>query len=160
MTSIKLERRYRHPIKRVWRALTDRAAIGEWGMKTDDFEPRVGAKFVLRGEPNRYWRGFVECEVVECIPEKVLAYTWRGNEKEPLTLVRFLLEADGDGTKLSFEHSGFRGIGGFMLARFVMGPGWKKMFNDRIFRVLEAPAPAEASAKAAPNPVPGGVHHP
>jgi uncharacterized protein YndB with AHSA1/START domain len=150
MTSIKLERRYRHSTKRVWRALTDRAAISEWGMKTDDFEPKVGAKFILRGEPNRAWRGFVECEVVECIPEKIIAYTWQGNEREPPTLVRFILEADGDGTKLSFEHSGFRGIGGWMLARFVMGPGWKKMLEGTIFRVLEA----------SPTAVPGGVNHP
>lgn len=158
MTSIKLERRYRHPIPRVWRALTDRAAIGEWGMKTDDFEPRVGAKFVLRGEPNKHWRGFVECEVVECVAEKVLAYTWRGNESEPLTLVRFVLEGDGAGTKLSFEHSGFRGVGGWMLARFIMGPGWKKKFDERIFRVLEGSASAEPSPRAAPSGVPGGVN--
>lgn len=137
MTSIKLERRYRHSPARVWRALTDRAAIGEWGMKTDDFEPRVGAKFVLRGEPNRAWRGFVECEVVECIPEKLLAYTWKGNEKEPITLVRFELAADGEGTKLSFQHSGFRGIGGWMLARFIMGPGWRKILEERILPVLD-----------------------
>src|SRR6185369_7039463 len=146
MTTIKIERRYPHPQKRVWRALTDRAAVSEWLMKTDDFEAKVGAKFVLRAKPQPGWRGFVECEVVECIPDRVLAYTWQGDEKGPPMRVRYELSADGDATKLSFEHSGFRGIGGWMLARFMMGPGWKKMMNVRIPLVLERFASGQAGA--------------
>jgi uncharacterized protein YndB with AHSA1/START domain len=137
MTTIKIERRYPHPPKRVWRALTDRDAVSQWLMKTDEFEARVGAKFVLRAKPQPGWRGFVECEVVECEPEKVLAYTWVGNDEGPTMLVRFELAADGDGTKLRFEHSGFRGVGGWILARLMMGPGWKKMLGQRIPQVLE-----------------------
>src|SRR5688572_20675275 len=107
MTSIKIERRYPHPPARVWRALTDRTAVSEWLMKTDDFEAKVGAKFVLRAKPQPGWRGFVECEVTEVAPERALAYSWRGQEKGPPMHVRFVLEPDGDGTKLSFEHTGF-----------------------------------------------------
>lgn len=143
MTVIKLERRYPHPPARVWRALTDRAAVSEWLMKTDDFEARVGAKFVLRAPPQPGWRGFVECEVVECVPERVLAYTWVGDEKRAPMRVRYEIRPDGDGTLLSFEHAGFEGIGGWMLARFMMGPGWKKMLDVRVPAVLARYASAD-----------------
>ncbi len=149
MTTIKIERTYPHSPQRVWRALTDRAAVSEWLMKTDDFEAKVGAKFVLRAKPQPGWRGFVECEVIACEPERVLAYTWVGDEKrEPMT-VRYELVADGKGTKLLFEHSGFRGIGGWMLARFMMGPGWKKMMNVRLPAVLDRDAPTGHGSLAA-----------
>lgn len=152
MTTIDLERRYPHPPARVWRALTDRAAIGEWLMKTDDFEPKVGHRFVLRSKPQPGWRGFVECEVTECVEGKVLAYSWRGDEKGPPMHVRYELAPDGAGTKLRFRHTGFRGIGGWMLARFMMGPGWKKMFEQRIADLLgrwaSAPTSSEPSASA------------
>jgi uncharacterized protein YndB with AHSA1/START domain len=149
VTTIKIERTYPHSPQRVWRALTDRAAVSEWLMKTDDFEAKVGAKFVLRAKPQPGWRGFVECEVIACEPERVLAYTWVGDEKrEPMT-VRYELVADGKGTKLLFEHSGFRGIGGWMLARFMMGPGWKKMMNVRLPAVLDRDAPTGHGSLAA-----------
>ena len=144
MTVIKLERTYPHPPASVWRALTDRAAVSEWLMKTEDFEARVGAKFVLRAKPQPGWRGFVECEVVECEPEKALAYTWVGNDDGKTMAVRFALEAVPGGTKLSFEHSGFTGVGGFLLARLMMGPGWKKMLFTRIPLLLERYARGEA----------------
>jgi uncharacterized protein YndB with AHSA1/START domain len=106
-------------------------------MKTVDFEPKVGAKFVLRAKPQPGWRGFVECEVTDCVPDRVLAYTWQGDDKGPPMRVRWELSADGDGTKVRFEHAGFRGIGGWMLARFMMGPGWKKMMDVRMPAVLD-----------------------
>lgn len=149
MTTIKIERTYPHSPQRVWRALTDRAAVSEWLMKTDDFEAKVGAKFVLRAKPQPGWRGFVECEVIACEPERVLAYTWVGDENRPPMTVRYELVADGQGTKLKFEHSGFRGIGGWMLARFMMGPGWKKMMNVRLPAVLDRDARAGHGSLAA-----------
>lgn len=136
MTTIRIERTYPHPVARVWRALTDRSSVSEWLMSTDDFEAKVGAKFVLRAKPQPGWRGFVECEVTECVPERCLAYSWRGNEEGAPMHVRFELQPDGAGTKLTFEHTGFRGVGGWVLARFMMGPGWKKMFDVRVPKVL------------------------
>lgn len=137
MTTIRIERTYPHPPARVWRALTDRAAVSAWLMKTDDFEPIVGAKFVLRAPSARGWRGFVECTVVECEPERAIAYTWLGDEKGPTMHVRYAIEPVPGGTKLSFEHTGFRGVGGWVLARFMMGPGWKKMLTARFPLVLQ-----------------------
>ena len=37
-----------HPVEKVWQALTDPDALREWLME-NDFEPRIGKRFVLRG---------------------------------------------------------------------------------------------------------------
>jgi hypothetical protein len=51
--------------------------------------------------------------------------------------VSYTLEPAGTGTRLKFEHTGFTGIGGFLLAKLMMGPGWKKMLGSRVPTVLE-----------------------
>ncbi len=50
--------------------------------------------------------------------------------------VTYTLEPHGSGTRLTFLHTGFRGVGGFILAKLMMGPGWKKMLGSRVPAVL------------------------
>jgi hypothetical protein len=50
--------------------------------------------------------------------------------------VTYRLEPHAGGTRLSFEHTRFRGMGGFLLAKLMMGPGWKKMLGVRFPEVL------------------------
>jgi len=59
-----------------------------------------------------------------------------GNEKDEPTRVTFTLEPHAGGTRVTFEHSGFKGVGGFLLAKLMMGPGWKKMFRATFPAVL------------------------
>jgi len=40
------------------------------------------------------------------------------------------------GTRLTVEHTGFRGAGGFVLAKLIMAPGWKKMVGTSFPAVL------------------------
>ena len=68
---------YPHPVERVWRALTDRAALAEWPM-ANDFEPRVGHRFQFRTRPAPGFDGIVRCEVVTLEEPRRLAYTWQG----------------------------------------------------------------------------------
>jgi len=62
---ITLEQTYPHPPERVWRALTDSAALAEWLMP-NDFEPRVGHKFRFRSKPMPGWRGYGVLEAKSC----------------------------------------------------------------------------------------------
>ena len=136
MTDIRIVRHYPHAPSKVWRALTDPALIPLWAMRPEGFEPRVGARFKLVAKPAPGWRGFVECEVLEAREPQVLRYSWLGDEKGPVTTVTFRLEPSDRGTRLTFEHAGFRGVGGFVLARLMMGPGWRAMLGTRIPAVL------------------------
>ncbi len=136
MSEIRIVRDYPHPPKKVWRALTDPKLIALWGMRPEGFAPVVGNRFKLVAKPQPGWRGYVECEVLEAREPAVLSYSWIGDDKGKSTTVTYRLEATDGGTRLTFEHTGFTGVGGFILAKLMMGPGWKKMLGAVFPNVL------------------------
>ena len=112
---------YPHPPEKVWRALTNSAALAQWLMP-NNFEPRLGHKFDFRTKPARGFDGIVHCEVLELDRPKRLAYSWSGGGLD--TQVIWILEATSGGTKLRLEHNGFRGLKGWMISR-MLGKGWR-----------------------------------
>ena len=137
MTEIRVVRDYPHSPAKVWRALTDPELLALWSMRPEGFSLEVGARFKFHGKPNAHWRGFVECEMLEVEPLSRLRYSWVGNDESDETFVTYTLEPRGKGTRLTVVHSGFQGVGGFLLAKFIMGPGWRKMLNQDFNAVLE-----------------------
>jgi uncharacterized protein YndB with AHSA1/START domain len=136
MTDIRIVRDYPHPRAKVWRALTEPALIALWAMRPEGFAPVVGTRCRFVGKPGPGWRGFVECEVLEVQAPATLRYSWVGNEGDEASYVRYTLEARPGGTRLIFEHTGFKGAGGFLLAKLIMTPGWKKTLDGHFPRVL------------------------
>ena len=68
-----------------------------------------------------------------------------GSNMRATTRVAFTLAADGAGTLLTLEHTGWSGIGGFVLSRMHRG-GWARNFLRRqLPRVLERTAEPLAS---------------
>jgi uncharacterized protein YndB with AHSA1/START domain len=119
--------------ERVWRAISNSAALAEW-MYPNDFEPQVGHPFTFRVPPNPK-AGFdglvVRCEVLECEPPSRLVFSWSVAGPVANTRVSFRLEPHGDGTRVLFEHSGFDlsqagGDQAFKGAQF----GWAKMLGQ------------------------------
>ncbi len=152
MSDIRIVRTYPHPPAKVWRALTEPALIARWGMRPEGFAPLVGTRFRFVAKPNPGWRGFVECEVLEVRAPSLLRYSWIGNEKSPTTYVTFRLEPHGGGTRLTFEHAGFEGPGGFFLANLIMKPGWKKIFRSTLPAVLTDLGAGATQADTTPPP--------
>lgn len=136
MSDIRIVRDYPHPPAKVWRALTEPALMALWGMRPEGFAPVVGTRFKLVAKPQPGWRGFVECEVTEAREPSVLSYSWLGDEKGKPMHVTYTLEPSASGTRLHFLHTGFTGVGGFFLAKLMMGPGWMKMLGTAIPAVL------------------------
>lgn len=128
--TIHKEMRFPQPPEEVWAAISHRDALADW-MYPNDFEPRVGHRFTFRvpGNPKVNFDGLVvQCEVLECEPPRRLVFSWSVGGPVVDTRVSFQLEADGDGTHLVFEHSGFdlshpQGNQAFKGAEF----GWAKM---------------------------------
>jgi uncharacterized protein YndB with AHSA1/START domain len=112
---------YPHTIERVWRALTDPAAIAQWLMQ-NDFEPTVGHKFQFHTKPGPGFSGIVNCEVLAVDAPNRLSYSWKGGALE--TVVTFTLESVPQGTRVRLEHTGFQGIKGWIVSR-ILGKGWK-----------------------------------
>jgi uncharacterized protein YndB with AHSA1/START domain len=106
--TIRREMRIPQLREQVWQALTDSATLAEW-MYPNDFKPLVGHHFTFRvpANPKVGFDGLiVHCEVLECEPPSLLAFSWSAGELVD-TRVSFQLEPDGDGTRVLFEHSGF-----------------------------------------------------
>jgi uncharacterized protein YndB with AHSA1/START domain len=138
---IRRERVYPHPPSRVWLALTEPRIIASWLMPTEGFKPEVGCKFRFRTRPAPGFDGIVHCTVVEVERDRRLAYTWASGKgvKRP-TLVRWTLAPEGTGTRLALGHSGFLGVGGFILRSMLAGGWGKKMeeFMDIVLQRLES----------------------
>ena len=120
-----IEKIFRHPPEKLWRALTETPLLAQWLMK-NDFEPVVGHKFQFRAEPVPNWDGVIDCEVLVLEPLKRLSYSWGALGLGSVVLFT-LTPADG-GTHLRLEHSGFRpdqpqAYGG---AKY----GWTRFFNN------------------------------
>src|SRR4051794_4605521 len=92
------ERHLSQPVERVWKALTDPSELTKWiaGDKAE-MELRVGGRVWFSGH------GGIESTVVDLEPERAIEYGWRTSEWEG-GLIRWEIEPDGDGTKLTFTH--------------------------------------------------------
>ena len=135
MSRVRLTRDFPHPPAKVWRALTEPEVMGRWGMAPKGYRPQVGTRFRLEGTPNRRWRGWVDCEVLEVRPGELIRYSWDADGKMPVTEMTIQLEPLGDATRLTLEHSGFIGVAGFVFGRMVMLPGLRHSLRG-LARVL------------------------
>lgn len=136
MSEIRISRELPHPPEKVWRVLTDPKLMALWGMRPEGFAPQVGNRFRLVGTANKHWRGFVDCEVLEVREREKLRYAWVGDDSGARTIVTCTLQAVSSGTRFTLEHAGFAGIGGFFLAKFIMGPGWRKTLDHELLALL------------------------
>jgi len=91
---------------KVWRALTEKELMSQWLMTTD-FEPIPGRAFKLHGKANRFWRGFVDCRVLEVRKPELLRISWQSIESQRPTEVTYELLERGGGCELRVTHSGF-----------------------------------------------------
>ena len=142
MTDIRIVHDYPHPPTKVWRAVTDPALIPRWtstgrGARPEGFSTTVGTRFQLVAKPQPGWRGIVDCEVLQAREPSLLRYSWVGDENGRPTYVTYRLEPHPGGTRFTYEHTGFTGIGGFLLAKLVLGPVRKKMLRTGLPAVLD-----------------------
>ena len=140
MSGYDLTREYPVPIELVWRSLTEAELVAAWtvtgrGGHPIGFRPIVATKFQFIGKPTPGWNGVVDCEVLEVEQPRWLRYSWRGGADDDVTIVTCALETTGTGTRLRWQHSGFTGVGGFIVAR-VLRSVRKKMLDVGLPRVL------------------------
>jgi uncharacterized protein YndB with AHSA1/START domain len=109
----------------VWKALTDPALVPLWtstgqGGRPAGFKTEVGTKFKYIGKPFPGWDGVVHCEVLAVDEPALLRYDWRNKETdEPTVVTNMLEELPGGGTRLTWEHTGFRGVEGMFMSRLL-----------------------------------------
>ncbi|MEZ5100712.1 MAG: SRPBCC domain-containing protein [Thermoleophilia bacterium] len=87
--ALRFERRLPHPLARVWRAVTEPGELAAWFVVPVEWTPAQGERYEAFGQT---------VEIVELVPEHVIAWTWGGQR------FSFELRPDGDGCVLVFRH--------------------------------------------------------
>ncbi|MEZ0095773.1 SRPBCC domain-containing protein [Streptacidiphilus sp. EB129] len=165
MSTIRIVRDYPHPPATVWRALTDPALVPRWtatgaGGRPEGFATVVGTRFRYIAKPKPGWSGVVDCEVLEVDEGSLLRYSWVDGGGGEVTEVAYRLEPHADGTRFTYEHVGFTGVGGFVLAK-LLGRVRTKMLDVGLPAVLDdldRGAP-DGSGLATGGADGGGGHH-
>ena len=103
--AVVVERMLNAPVAKVWKALTDVDQMREWYFDLKEFKPEVGFEFefVVEHEGNQYHH---LCKVMEVIPQKKIAYTWRYKGEPGDSLVTIELFAESNMTRLRLTHEG------------------------------------------------------
>jgi uncharacterized protein YndB with AHSA1/START domain len=136
-------REYPYPVDEVWHVFTDPEQLPQWtttgqGGRPEGFALVPGTKFRFVGKPTVGWAGVVHCEVISVEAPHALHYTWKGDEDtDDVTDVTYLLEEIPGGTRFTWHHTGFTGVGGFAMSK-LLGSVRKKMLTEGIAPVLEA----------------------
>ncbi len=143
MSEFKIVRDFPHPVAKVWQVLTDPDLVPRWtstgqGGRPEGFTPVAGTKFRFVAKPVAGWRGVVDCEVLEVEAPHLLRYTWVGDAGEKPSLVTYHLAEQAGGTRLTWEHSGFTGVGGFVMSRLLRNVR-TKMLSVALPAVLDDP---------------------
>jgi len=109
-------RRYARPVEKVWAALTVPERISDWFANTTIDRLEVGGAIHMDFKDENY-RSKGRIEIYE--PMRTFAWTWSELDGSKTSLVRWDLEPDGDGCKVTLTHSGLAPAE----AKDV-GPGW------------------------------------
>jgi uncharacterized protein YndB with AHSA1/START domain len=141
LSEIRIVRYYPHPVAKVWRAVTDPALVPLWtatgaGGRPEGFAPVAGTKFRFIGKPKPGWKGVVDCEVLEVHEPSLLRWSWTDGAGGDTTEVAYRLDSHGGGTRFTFEHTGFTGVGGLFMAQ-LLGHVRRKMLTVGLPAVLD-----------------------
>ena len=134
-----IEKVYRAPIAKVWKAITDKDAMKQWYFDLPDFKPEVGFEFQFNGgtEEKTYLH---LCKVTEVIPKKKLAYTWRYDGYDGNSLVTWELFEENENTRVRLTHSGLetfpQEVKDFAKSNFV--EGWKDIIGNLLANFVES----------------------
>jgi uncharacterized protein YndB with AHSA1/START domain len=100
------------PPEKVWRALTVPEIVESW-LLPNDMRAQEGRRFTLKAKDDE--GGDIACEVLSVEPNRLIRYSWRGEEelrdgadRSLDTVVTFVLtETPTGGTHLRLVHGGF-----------------------------------------------------
>ena len=77
----------------------------------------------------------MDCEVLQAREPALLRYSWTGGDGGETTQVAYRLEPHAGGTRFTYEHTGFTGVGGFLMAR-LLGRVRRRMLGTGLPPVL------------------------
>ena len=136
--AVVIERTFNAPVARVWKALIDVEEMRRWYFDLKEFKPEVGFEFAFTVEHEGFKYCHL-CKIIEVIPQKKLAYTWRYKGHQGDSLVTLELFANGDKTRLRLTHEGletFPKTPSFARKNFM--EGWTQIIGSSLKEFVES----------------------
>lgn len=133
-----IERTFNVPASRVWDAITSKEQMKKWYFDFEEFKPEIGFEFDFYGGPDdRQYHHL--CKIVELVPMKKLAYSWRYEGYEGSSIVRFELFEEGNATRLKLTHAGLETFPSSNpdLAKENFEGGWTEIIGTSLNEFLE-----------------------
>jgi uncharacterized protein YndB with AHSA1/START domain len=147
VTPLVVERTLHASPAQVWQALTTAAALQKWMFDIKEFKPEVGFEFQFTVECNNFT--YIHCcRIVEAVPQKRLAYTWRFEGHEGDSVVTYELFPEGGGTRVKLTHVGlgtFPALPNF--ARHNFEEGWTFLLGQSLAEFLEGPTKSDPACE-------------
>jgi len=124
MSKIKLEKFYPTSKETVWKYLVNDELLSSWCMPCNNFKLERGQKFVFEIPSNIFFDGTFYNKVMDYSRNTFLSYQCIAKKPKLDTIVSWTLTEKDGGTKLTLEHSGFRGLQ--WLTKIMLAAGWEK----------------------------------
>src|SRR5260221_13909353 len=137
-TAFIIERTFSAPIKKVWKAITDKDEMKKWYFDIAAFQPIVGFEFTFSA--SNEGREYVHlCKITEIIEGKKLAYSWRYKDHEGNSVVSFELFDEGGKTRLKLTHEGIESFSnnGKDFKKESFAEGWTYIIGKSLSDYLE-----------------------
>ncbi|MFJ6836121.1 SRPBCC domain-containing protein [Streptomyces sp. NPDC091209] len=141
MSAIHIVNDYPHAPAKVWRAVTDPELIPLWtvtgaGARADGFAAEEGTTFQFVAKPKPGWSGIVDCVVLQADEPRLLRYSWTDHGGGETTEVAYRIQPHAAGTRFTYDHTGFTGVGGLFMAR-ILGGVRRRMLRVGLSAVLD-----------------------
>ena len=134
MSVIRLEKTYPVPKESVWSFLVNNELLSSWCMPTKGFALAKGQTFSFEMKPSIFWDGKFHNKVMDYEEFSFLTYECISNRPSMTTVVKWMLTEENGKTKLSLEHSGFKGKD--LLTKIMLTGGWRTMINTHLYEKL------------------------
>lgn len=136
--TITVEATYDAPVSKVWKAFTDDKEMKKWYFDIPGFNPEKDFEFQFTGGTKEHTYLHL-CKILEVIPEKKLAHTWRYKGYEGNTVVTIQLFSEGNKTGIKLTHEGLESFPDnpdFAKNNFVNG--WNEIIKTNLKKYLES----------------------
>ena len=145
---LRFERHLRHPVEKVWAALTNPAQLAQW-LAPGEIELTLGGRVYLAFTDGD---GVIDGRVTAIAPPRLLEFTWTDKDND-LGFVRWELIADDGGTRLVLTHTVPEAARDFGLPALA---GWHTLLEQLVALLDGQPFPQRPLARAARRLRPGG----
>ncbi len=126
------------PVKKVWKAISNKDEMKNWYFDLKKFEPEVGFEFQFYGgtEERQYLH---ICKITEVKINKKLSYSWKYEGYTGESFVTFELFEEGNKTRVKLTHEGLETFpadnADFKKENFIAG--WNQIIGESLKNYLK-----------------------